>query len=181
MQSCSKIFKTLHNEISPVGKSGQNKHFSVLRAGPSSDMPPNFEDISTYQDFVILWGKGHNIKVIEIVERLHSEGLLFPVLFVEERKGFLTIIIDKKIFDQLGGHKLRSYKSKVQKITLNPKGPYTEFVYVLNGDLSSRDGLLFEHDGPKHSFQYYESIRKRWNLGVTNNNAKVDYNLLKCG
>ena len=99
MQLDPRFFKSLHYKISPAGKSKQNKHFSVLRAGPSSNMPPNFEDISTYQAFVIIWEKEHNIKVIKIVEKLYSERLLSPILFIEERKGFLTIIIDKKIFD----------------------------------------------------------------------------------
>lgn len=91
----SKFFHTEYDEQSPIGKIGRGAHYSVLSTLQQRDEHLNFMSESKIQRIGLIWDEDHDDRIIEVLERALVKGILSPVRFIGERKGGVTIIVDK--------------------------------------------------------------------------------------
>lgn len=117
MQSYSPFFETLHDERKPVGYLGRGTHYSVLKIPVWHDRKSQSTPELSYQTLAIIWDEDHDTRIMNVIHRMHSKGLLFPVLFVGERKGGLTVILDDESFLWLSNKNLlQNYKDDIEKL-----------------------------------------------------------------
>ncbi len=88
----SHIFSCLYDEPAPIGRLGRGAHHSVFRSIQWRDISGNPLDKGRIHDFAVIWDEDHDTRVIRAIERLHLAGCLWPVVFIGERKGVLTIL-----------------------------------------------------------------------------------------
>jgi hypothetical protein len=111
----SHFFSCLYNESQPAGNIGRGTHYSIFRCVEWLNVtrkPLNFPEI---HDFAIIWDEDHDTRVIDAVEAIYMAGLLSPVQFIGERKGYLTIII-ASIFWGDDGKNYDDYIKKIEAI-----------------------------------------------------------------
>lgn len=113
----SDFFHCVHDEPSDYGSLGRGTHYSILRAIEWLDVIGKPVSNGLVHDFAVIWDEDHDTRVIEAIERMYMEGLLFAVQFVGERKGTITVIVDPKFYRQLGNSGLDTYKRKIEEIT----------------------------------------------------------------
>jgi len=93
--SYSALFNTIYDETQPVGEIGRGTHYSILRAAQSLDLKLEPEIQITAQDFGVIWDEDHDDRIMDVIEELYIQNLLAPILFIGERKGSVTVILDK--------------------------------------------------------------------------------------
>ncbi|WP_233352939.1 hypothetical protein, partial [Vibrio cholerae] len=49
-------------------------------------------------DFALIWDEDHDTRIIEVIEKLCVQNALSPVRFIGERKGGVTILVDKSLY-----------------------------------------------------------------------------------
>jgi hypothetical protein len=91
----SNLFACLYDQPEAIGSIGRGSHHSVFRSVQwrgidGSEMKNGRGRI---HDFAVIWDEDHDTRVVQVAERLHMAGLLWPVVFIGERKGDLTIIL----------------------------------------------------------------------------------------
>lgn len=106
----SNLFSCIYDESQPTGMIGRGHHYSVFRAVQDSHEPDS--DTKFAQDFCVIWDEDHDERVIKIVEELFMSKLLKPVLFIGERKGHITIILNP-IFVSDYPQKMPSHLEKI--------------------------------------------------------------------
>lgn len=89
----SDLFSCLYDQPAPVGELGRGTHYSVFRSMQWRDIDGDFRDSGRFHDFAVVWDEDHDERVIRFVEQLHICGLLWPVIFIGERKGALTVLL----------------------------------------------------------------------------------------
>jgi hypothetical protein len=91
--SYSQMFACLYDQATPVGDLGRGSHYSIFRSVQWRDLDGDFRDSGRLHDFAVIWDEDHDTRVIDFIEQLHMHGLLWPVVFVGERKGMLTVLL----------------------------------------------------------------------------------------
>jgi hypothetical protein len=92
--SYSPLLHTLYDEPSPVGHIGRGAHYSVL--GAMQWQHPLEGESLVYpliQRVGVLWDEDHDTRVIDMLEAGYLHSLLYPVLFIGERKASLTVVV----------------------------------------------------------------------------------------
>jgi hypothetical protein len=114
--SYSPFFDLLHDDSAPVGDFGDGVHYSVLRVPIWQDGLLKPLPKARLLDFAVIWDEDHDARVIEGVEALYFQGLLAPVMFVGERKGSLSIILDAEAVKGWNEAMWRRYRTAVNEI-----------------------------------------------------------------
>jgi hypothetical protein len=94
----STLLSCLHDEPAPVGSLGRGTHYSIFRSAEWMDASLQPLALPEVHDFAVIWDEDHDTRVIPVVEAIYMAGLLSPVLFVGERKGSLTVIVDSILY-----------------------------------------------------------------------------------
>ncbi len=94
MRHYSYLFSCLYDQPAPVGRLGRGVHYSVFRSTQWRAINADHLTAPRIHDFAIIWDEDHDERVIRVAERLHMEGLLWPVVFMGERKGEVTLLLD---------------------------------------------------------------------------------------
>lgn len=89
----SQLFACLFDQAEPIGGLGRGTHYSIFRSVQWREIDGDFCDCVRLHDFAIVWDEDHDVRVITILEKLHMMGLLWPIVFIGERKGTLTILL----------------------------------------------------------------------------------------
>lgn len=89
----SQLFACLYDQAEPVGSLGRGTHYSVFRSIQWREIDGDFRDSGRLHDIAVIWDEDHDTRIIELVEQLHMHGLLWPVVFIGERKGTLTLLL----------------------------------------------------------------------------------------
>ena len=92
----SDLFACIYDQSAPIGSFGRGAHYSVFRSVQWRDRDGDFMDSVRVHDFAVIWDEDHDRRVIAAVEALQMAGLMWPVLFVGERKGGLTLALDPR-------------------------------------------------------------------------------------
>jgi hypothetical protein len=93
MQTYSPFFQTLYDQPEPVGYLGRGTHYSVLRATVFHDAFGQRLSDAMHHDFAVVWDEDHDIRVIEMIDRIYRAGLLPGHIIFGERKGMLTAVM----------------------------------------------------------------------------------------
>lgn len=93
----SQLFSCLYDQAEAVGQLGRGTHHSVFRSIQWRDIDGDFRDSGRFHDFAVIWDEDHDARVIPMIEHLHMTGLLWPVIFIGERKGMLTMLLSHGI------------------------------------------------------------------------------------
>lgn len=171
MQQYSTLFTCLYDQTEEVGSLGRGTHYSVFRSIQWFDIGGDRLAEGRIHDFAVLWDEDHDTRVIKVIEHLHLAGLLWPVVFVGERKGMLFIL-----FDQMAGP-LVDRKSDTRALIVK-----TVENFLIDGDHWGCDtgyfvraqvpeeGFLTEpvgiiHDKKPRVIAYLHGIDALWSLG----------------
>ncbi len=149
LRAYSGFFTTLYDQTSEVGTIGRGTHYSVFKYDHSSDI---------VHKFAVIWDEDRDLRIIHALERLMSMGLLEPVMFVGERKGTLSVIIDPAY---LKGP-LAQYTRKISDIADSmPLDPWGSDVELWNSTEKMGGNIIH---GPGDSDLYLRSIAMLWRL-----------------
>lgn len=93
MRQYSHLFSTVHDQTEPVGHLGRGTHYSILRVyvGARAGVPAHF------QDFGVVWDEDHDIRVIDVAERMFLAGIFERVRFIGERKGGISLVLSEPL------------------------------------------------------------------------------------
>ncbi|MFQ2705201.1 hypothetical protein ACK3ZF_20160 [Aeromonas caviae] len=162
----SSIFSTVYDEIEPIGRIGRGCHYSVLRAITSYDSKLNLTRVVNVHDFAVIWDEDHDTRVIEVIERMCTENLLSPVVFIGERKGGLTVLVDKQFYDDK--NKLKYYNAMIRDICSSLDDPWCYDVGYFDDsifDVTDNARMLINDTEGKVK-AYILNIYGLWTLGV---------------
>lgn len=167
----SHLFSCLHDEPEPVGRLGRGSHHSVFRSVQWFGLDGTPRKIGRIHDFAVIWDEDHDTRIIQVIERMHMAGLLWPVIFIGERKGCLTILTDHGVVPDLEDEKL-AYHQRVRDIAesaddtdswLLEFGWYHRREAIEEGSMTNTMAIIADHD--TRSVPYLEAIDALWQLG----------------
>ncbi|WP_421993856.1 hypothetical protein [Roseococcus sp.] len=121
-------------------------------------------------DFAVIWDEDHDERVLEAVEQIYLAGLLAPVLFIGEKKGNLTLVLDLKFF-QLPSAKVEQYEVDILQISENLPDSWPAFVGSFDRNLRKPISELSASiiaDTDDRVEIYLRSIDSLWGLGQHN-------------
>lgn len=159
----SSLFSTIYDEHAPIGHLGRGTHYSIFRAVQFLNNLYEPQTPLKIQDFCVVWDEDHDTRVIEVIEKLYIKNLLAPVLYIGERKGGVTVILDKKFYDDQS--LLRSFYQQLGKISQGLDDPWCSEVGYL--DFSNKDvnAEALINDSSEKVTVYLNNINNLWSLG----------------
>jgi len=157
----SPFFKTLHDEKSPVGYLGRGTHHSILRAMVFNDLNLKPTTKGSFLDFAVIWDEDHDIRVVEVVEKLYAERLLAPIRVIGERKGMLSVLLSSEVTSVWGEKKFNDYAATVERHSSCSNDQWTADVSVLH-----KMGTTIINDDPNKVSIYLKNIENLWELGL---------------
>jgi hypothetical protein len=89
----SPFLECLYDQDEAVGALGYGTHYSIFRSIEWRDLNGDFLDSGRSHDFAIIWDSDHDTRVVRFAEHLHTHGILWPIVFLGEVKGVLTILL----------------------------------------------------------------------------------------
>lgn len=168
--SYSPLFHTLYDETDPVGKLGRGTHYSVLGAVQWADNLRRMRHIPGIQRFAVVWDEDHDTRIIQVIEAAYMRGIFAPVLYIGERKAFLTIVVNDEFFDIIQGDWV-SYSMAWEDICKETHGDSWNLKLVRVKE--AVDEMIA--DTNEKVTTYLQNIHNLWNLGF-NTYAKTSQN-----
>lgn len=159
MQAYSPYFKTLYDELSPVGNLGRGTHYSILEIPQWKDINQNSLEIPFKQKIAVIWDEDHDTRVIQLIEKAYFDGLLSPVCVVGERKGTLTILTYPDF-------SLTSAKNRQVFDSLNKLGDFVledNWYTVVDCVFNRTDSSIIQDSKPKVDL-YLRNISMLWDI-----------------
>jgi hypothetical protein len=167
----SNILHCVYDEPKETGSIGRGSHHSVFRVPEWFDVTGQPVKQALQHKFSVIWDEDHDTRIIPVIERLYFEGLLFPVQFIGERKGGITVILAAKYWWAHGEQKLNAYKAKFEKIAGDVPEDYwaTDFGMF---DKAMVDGMPHQtdlagiiQDNAQKVDTYIRNINNLWTIG----------------
>lgn len=97
----SHLFSCIFDQPAPIGQLGRGAHYSIFRSVQWRSIKGDPLTGGRVHDFAVIWDEDHDARIISVIERLHLAGLLWPIIFIGERKGVVTIILSRFIGSNL--------------------------------------------------------------------------------
>jgi hypothetical protein len=169
----SYLFSCLYDQLEPVGRLGRGAHYSVFRTTQWRDINGDELKQARIHDFAVIWDEDHDTRVIRVAERLHMAGLLFPIAFIGERKGVLTVLFDHTAgpAEVMTGPREGEYLEEVGRIAADGDNDHWTFEYgyyhrpvVLEEGTSTTAGGII-NDVPEKVVPYLQAIDALWQVG----------------
>jgi hypothetical protein len=143
----------LHDEKGTSTKLGRGTHYSVFEC-------PKSGSSAGCQRLAVIWDEDHDVRVLDVVDRLRSRGLLSDVLFVGERKGAVTFILDPH------NSVTRQNLSAIHRYSSTVGQDHWEVtVGFFDGKFKNSEAAYIVHDDPELVRRYLVEIREKWDLG----------------
>lgn len=92
----SHLMSCIHDQPAPLGAIGRGAHHSVFRTVQWRALDGEAVDTGRIHDFAVIWDEDHDERIVGVAERLHLAGLLWPVAFIGERKGNVTVLLSQR-------------------------------------------------------------------------------------
>ena len=166
--SYSTLFSTIYDESTPIGNLGRGTHYSILRSTESNDSLLEQLNHFKVHDFSIIWDEDHDTRVIDIIEKLYVSKLLSPVLFIGERKGGITVIVEKEFYYSSGSYAY--FRSKLEDMANDSTDPWCVEAGYYDRELDSvciSSQVIINAPGKQVS-TYLNNIDNLWALGLKN-------------
>lgn len=174
----STLFSCLYDETGPIGSLGRGTHYSVLRSVEWLDVVRKPLATPQIHDFGVIWDEDHDTRVIPAIERIYMAGLLSPVQFIGERKGFLSVIVAARFFFHGDEAALQQYRQAIGEIATNLEfDSWTSEVGTFDRQLGSphqTDTVGIINDTDVKVQTYLRNIDNLWRLGTRNYEPKRD-------
>jgi hypothetical protein len=167
--SYSTLFSTIYDEQHPIGHLGRGTHYSVLRCAEWFDVTCTPLNRAQIHDFAIIWDEDHDERVIKAIETIYMEGLLPPVQFIGERKGFLTVIVAAKFYFHHDESVIKNYTSNINRIANDLEFDHWQaevgiFDRIPESHQNDPRGIIADDN---HKIMLYiRNIDSLWNLGT---------------
>lgn len=157
------FFQTLYDEKAPVGHLGRGTHYSVLRSLTWVDNDNQPLQTAAIHDFAVIWDEDHDIRVTDVVHKLYCRGLLGAALFVAERKGTLTYLVDDAFLQCRNKKQLDDFKSTLGEVAQ----PNDEDWWPIEiGSIEqSLESSIIHAPAPQVEI-YLKNICQLWSLGI---------------
>ena len=110
----SSLFTTIYDQPEPVGRIGRGTHYSILRSVEWLDVMRQPLKVPQIHDFAIIWDEDHDVRLIDVLERLYLTGLLAPIQFIGERKAMLTVITAARFYYGISEEQIAEYKKSIE-------------------------------------------------------------------
>lgn len=85
--------RALYEQNAPVGELGRGTHYSVYRGVISPASRQATDSHAVFHDVAVIWDEDHDTRVLVVLEAIYLQNLLWPILFIGERKGVLSVIV----------------------------------------------------------------------------------------
>lgn len=158
--SYSPLLHTLYDETDPVGKLGRGTHYSVLSAVQWADNLRCMRHIPGIQRFAVVWDEDHDTRIIQVIEAAYMRGIFAPVLYIGERKAFLTVVVNDEFFQIIQGD-WASYTVAWDDICKETHGDFWNLKLVRV--MEAADEMIA--DANEKVSTYLQNINNLWNLG----------------
>ncbi|WP_430455046.1 hypothetical protein [Rheinheimera sp.] len=165
----STLFTTIHDEQRPVGNIGRGSHYSVLRSVEWMDVTRTPLELPQVHDFAIIWDEDHDTRVLEAVEKIYMAGLLSPVQFIGERKGFLSVVVAAKFYFHGSESNINSYAKAIEDIAQSLADPWGSEIGCFDRSLGSTHqcfNISIIQDNEPKVLNYLKTIDSLWGLGT---------------
>lgn len=159
----SQHMSCIYDETFPAEKLGRGTHYSIMRLAVESEMPAKFRDIA------VIWDEDHDLRIITAIERLQRRDLLSHVLFIGERKGAMTVLVDDVFFFGKNRYQLGRYLDKIALEVANIGGDNWQAVlgcFSPSGVNERTNHEWIIHDDDHLVQSYLRAIGVRWQLGA---------------
>lgn len=164
----SHLFSCLYDQQEPVGAIGRGSHYSVFRSIQWRSPEGAARERGRIHDFAVIWDEDHDERIIRVVERLQLAGLMWPVVFIGERKAILNILLAH----QAGPIEAEdpTYVEKIRAIANDVDGDVWDLrMGTYHRDPANEDGLTYPSDIIAYPdaavIAYLQSIDVLWQLG----------------
>jgi len=154
----STLFNTVHDQHEPTVDIGRGAHFSILSTAQWLDMQLIPMARAVVQRIAIIWDEGHDTRIIPMLEAALINGIISPVLFVGERKGSVTLMLD------MGSPLIKDpeFIQAWQKICYGPDDDHWSLTIIGWGE--NTHPLI--HDEFHKAVAYLEMIDAQFKLGL---------------
>ncbi|ENM1126707.1 TPA: hypothetical protein ACF4E7_004669 [Vibrio parahaemolyticus] len=164
--SYSTLFTTIYDEATPIGNLGRGTHYSILRSTESCDSL--LDELNHFQihDFAVIWDEDHDTRIINIIEKLYISKLLSPLVFIGERKGGVTAIVEKEFYYSNGS--CAYFHSRLVDIAKDSNDPWCVEVgyYDRETDSVCISSEVIINAPSKQVSTYLNNIDNLWELGL---------------
>ena len=164
----SHLFSCLYDQQEPVGAIGRGSHYSVFRSIQWRSLEGAARERGRIHDFAVIWDEDHDERILRVVERLQLAGLMWPVVFIGERKAILNILLAH----QAGPIEAEdpTYVEKIRAIANDVDGDVWDLrMGTYHRDPANEDRLTYPSDiiaDPDAAvIAYLQSIDVLWQLG----------------
>ncbi len=160
--SYADFLTTIYDEQSPIGKIGRGTHYSVFGCTQWRDenMKSLKRGTAKWQRFSVIWDEDHDTRVIHPIWEAYFNGLLSPVVFIGERKGALSIIVNNNFW---GSCDQASYYEKWNDIA-NCVLCDSWSVYIQSVYQKRHTYIVEDEDEVRNT--YLQNILNLWPLGI---------------
>jgi hypothetical protein len=165
----STLFTTIHDEQAPIGNIGRGSHYSVLRSVEWMDVTRTPLKTPQVHDFAIIWDEDHDTRVMQAVEKIYMAGLLAPVQFIGERKGFLSVVVAAKFYYHGLESNLKSYAQAIEGIGQSLDDPWPTEIGCFDRSPGSPHqcfNISIIQDNETKVLNYLKNIDSLWSLGT---------------
>ena len=127
MKTYSPFFQTIYDQPKEFfgqlnyGKENHGVHYSIFRANCWHYQSLLESKTCRFQDFAVIWDEDHDTRIIKVIEKIYCAGLIAPILFFGERKGFLSMYGS----NSLSPMNLSIFEKKIKKIVQSMPDPWT--------------------------------------------------------
>ncbi len=162
----SALLHTLYDEQNPVGQLGRGTHYSVFSAVQWVDIYKKLLPSLHIQNFAVIWDEDHDERIIDVMERAYMRGIFAPVLYIGERKAYITVVVGNDFYQYIQND-WASYIMAWENICKNVHGDHwlVNIVPVLvNAANSPTLGIIADSDTKVTT--YIQNIHNLWDLGI---------------
>ena len=156
MSQYSPLFEVIYDEQNPIGFLGRDTHYSVLQCPARVNGTGDVQAPPRQLRFVVIWDEDHDKRIILVLEGFYLEGLLTPIMFVGERKGMLTVILEPSIDP--------SFEKKVQDAFASNVTVMDDTWTVKIQSFDESSGIINDYADKVQT--YLKNIRNIWRLGA---------------
>uniref|UniRef100_E6XQ53 Uncharacterized protein n=1 Tax=Shewanella putrefaciens (strain 200) TaxID=399804 RepID=E6XQ53_SHEP2 len=164
--SYSTLFTTIYDEVKPIGNLGRGTHYSILRSTESCNSLLDQLNHFKIHDFSVIWDEDHDTRIINVIEKLYISKLLSPVVFIGERKGGVTAIVEKEFY--FSGGSYAYFRSRLEDIANDSNDPWCVEVGYYDRETDSvciSSQVIINAPGKQVS-TYLNNINNLWSLGL---------------
>ncbi len=117
----------------------------------------------------MIWDEDHDLRIITAIERLHSQSLLTHALFIGERKGTFTLLVDGSYYGRITDYRKDLLRRQVARQVASIGGDHWQVAIGSFSPVGINDETIMESiiDADDSKIEaYLRRIGVKWCLGT---------------